>query len=615
MLKLASGWASERMPGQIFASKRSLLSAFFRRAAFNAPRKGDRVELPNRPGEYFLVTGNPDVRKDAAGNTFWRVEALDPEGRSTTLNSDSVQSWQHFRGPNNEMHEGMLARQRDKENAAKLPAFEAKHRFPDGQPIQKSMTLKVKPGAPGDILGVFAGEDLRVTGIDPDGGHVSFAPVDPALGEYESQLASVPAADVLKWMEPVRAGRVKPAPAPGGEGAPAERPPRPEVHAEFDDDVLKKTWKLRDGKTVTVRDLLSLMPTFVSYVKAGRVNSVVNVYTNYGGGKGEERFFQDMARYGFSPDDTDYRLNNAKQTYDEKGHRHNLRGPWQATLHIQDPVPDELVRELTMFGADVKQERDGIAVHRSELYRLMQVIKGLEEKGAQKAASRRGTMQKLASGWNDPRLPGQIFASKRDILVRLAEEGWPESEDLKEGSFEAWCKREGFEGACEECGEKGLKSKNKHIRGKAAFYMNTVVKKKHEKHKKEAAVHKTKRNYEHDHEGDYEDRSDPRGKTPSKCEDCGKGKGECFCLPDESDEYENLPPRRPKEAASKIRYEDPRKTDKRVKLPLKSENKCPECGEPGTRCECHNTAKCGRCKQRMYGGDPHKRCDCSPEDD
>lgn len=42
----------------------------------------------------------------------------------------------------------------------------------------------------------------------------------------------------------------------------------------------------------------------------------------------------------------------------------------------------------------------------------------------------------------------------------------------KEGSFTAWCKRQGFEGVTQECIAKGLKSDNPDIRKKANFARN-----------------------------------------------------------------------------------------------------------------------------------------------
>lgn len=42
----------------------------------------------------------------------------------------------------------------------------------------------------------------------------------------------------------------------------------------------------------------------------------------------------------------------------------------------------------------------------------------------------------------------------------------------KEGSFTAWCKRQGFNGVTEECIRKGLASSNPAIRKKANFARN-----------------------------------------------------------------------------------------------------------------------------------------------
>ena len=41
--------------------------------------------------------------------------------------------------------------------------------------------------------------------------------------------------------------------------------------------------------------------------------------------------------------------------------------------------------------------------------------------------------------------------------------------DLKEGTFTAWCKRQGFDGVTEECIAKGLASKDPTTRKRANF--------------------------------------------------------------------------------------------------------------------------------------------------
>ena len=55
------------------------------------------------------------------------------------------------------------------------------------------------------------------------------------------------------------------------------------------------------------------------------------------------------------------------------------------------------------------------------------------------------------------------------------EKDWPKH--LDKGRFTKYCKEQGFKGPCPECAEKALKSKNKSVRGEAAFYLNTVLKK------------------------------------------------------------------------------------------------------------------------------------------
>jgi len=58
------------------------------------------------------------------------------------------------------------------------------------------------------------------------------------------------------------------------------------------------------------------------------------------------------------------------------------------------------------------------------------------------------------------------------FLQEAKEDGWPE--DVKEGRFTEYCKREGFEGACIECAKKAMDSDDSSVRGMATFYMNTV---------------------------------------------------------------------------------------------------------------------------------------------
>jgi len=66
-------------------------------------------------------------------------------------------------------------------------------------------------------------------------------------------------------------------------------------------------------------------------------------------------------------------------------------------------------------------------------------------------------------------------------VLAKKEEDWPASEDLKEGTFDAWCKRNGFgDGASASCADKALDSDSESVRGKAMFYLNTVKPEGHE---------------------------------------------------------------------------------------------------------------------------------------
>ena len=73
--------------------------------------------------------------------------------------------------------------------------------------------------------------------------------------------------------------------------------------------------------------------------------------------------------------------------------------------------------------------------------------------------------------------------SARDMLHEVMS---TENIDIKkknEGKFTAYCKKNGFPGVTDECIEKGLKSKDKHVRKMAIFAKNS--KKWHHEKKKE----------------------------------------------------------------------------------------------------------------------------------
>ena len=50
--------------------------------------------------------------------------------------------------------------------------------------------------------------------------------------------------------------------------------------------------------------------------------------------------------------------------------------------------------------------------------------------------------------------------------------------NLKEGRFTEYCKRNGYDGPCEACAHKALKSDDESVRGMASFYLNVAKKKK-----------------------------------------------------------------------------------------------------------------------------------------
>lgn len=57
-------------------------------------------------------------------------------------------------------------------------------------------------------------------------------------------------------------------------------------------------------------------------------------------------------------------------------------------------------------------------------------------------------------------------------LEEAEEDGWPKK--LKKGRFTEYCKEQGFDGPCQACARKAMKSDDASVRGMATFYMNTV---------------------------------------------------------------------------------------------------------------------------------------------
>ncbi len=75
----------------------------------------------------------------------------------------------------------------------------------------------------------------------------------------------------------------------------------------------------------------------------------------------------------------------------------------------------------------------------------------------------------------------KVNAGEYLVTNASEEDDWPDSDELDEGSFTAWCKKNGFKGPCAACVKKAYSDNkdggSKHsdsIRGKAAFYANTV---------------------------------------------------------------------------------------------------------------------------------------------
>lgn len=327
-------------------------------SGFNAPKQGDRIEIPSRPGEYMVVTEKPQTGRDARGLGFWRTRVKDRTGAERSLTSDEVKSWQHFTGPLYDWHQEEMTRQEQekkrKEQTEQVSSFEEKFRYPDGQTLRERvppMVVKVKPGAPGN-LGAFSGERVAVKNVDYVQGTVRLVPV----GEEIDELAlTLPADEVMPWTEPAM---------PVGAA-------------------LEKV-TLQNGQTVDMERVLGMTPGFNRMVLEGKVRvTALQVYVNYQTQKhtGFSKFESEMealgmgAQAGDNPDGGLFKENHAERKFDEMGRQTSPRGAWQATLQITPPVSKAVEAEIAALAPQsqiIKSAKDGtITVHSNPLFKNM----------------------------------------------------------------------------------------------------------------------------------------------------------------------------------------------------------------------------------------------------
>lgn len=329
-------------------------------AAFNAPQRGDRIEMPNRPGEYFLIVDKPTSGKDPRGQLFWQARAKDRDGREQMLNSDNIPSWKHFKGPNYPWHDEDVAKQKhdkiQKEQSGLIQAFNAKYVFRDGQPLSRKQIVSVEPNAPAS-LSLFAGEKLSVKEINYQTETASLEPIGAGLGEFASELASIPAGDIVAGCKPAM---------------------RPEV--------MKEIVRLPSGQSITAEELMYMTPELNKLAKQRRVALEVQVYANYKNGLGEQHFLADMNKRGIDPESaqalTKYRINNVQPKFDASGKQLNIFGAWQGNVIIDPPITPEIAAEISRIAPEsqIQKRRDGrLLVQSNSLYKQMITLGVLEE--------------------------------------------------------------------------------------------------------------------------------------------------------------------------------------------------------------------------------------------
>jgi len=339
-------------------------------AAFQAPQKGDRIELPNRPGEYYLVSDRPEVGKDPRGQSFWQARVKDREGKEQMFSSDNIPSWRHFKGQNYDWHDADIQKgqwqKQQKEQAGLINNFENKYRFPDGQPLRKNpgrpMVVSVGRDATGP-LAVFADEKLYIKDVDYQRETVSLEPMGEGLGELASELVAVPAGIVVQGTKPAM---------------------RPEVLAE--------SVRLPGGNVVTAEDLMYMTRELNKLARMGHVRLEAQVYANYEGKgmTGEQYFVNEMAKRGIPEEEvqqsTNYRINNVAAKLDANGKRTNIFGAWQGNVIIEQPVAPEVLEEIKQIAPEsqIQKRRDGvILVQSNALYKQMVSLGILDAQKAQ----------------------------------------------------------------------------------------------------------------------------------------------------------------------------------------------------------------------------------------
>ena len=322
--------------------------------AFQAPKTGDKIELANKPGEYYLVD-SVEKGRDRSGQEFWQAMARDKEGRKQRLNSDNVQVWKHWKGPEYQWYKDEAEKagwkKTQDEQKSLVSLFEQKYKFPDGTPLktdpEHKTLVRVVPGAIGD-LGAFEGNNLLLAAINYANETVSLIPAESGYEDLVPLMSAIPASEVVRGTKPAMS--------------------KPDGIVE-----------LPNGTQVTAGDLVSMTPALNALARNGQVEIVARVeplFKRKIGGKetnGEEIFIMDMIAIGLRPES----IQKVTKYYVSPRSGQAPYGPWSGDLRISGGLSDAARGEIAMVaypGLTEWGKKGGVRIQSNDLYRQMIIL-------------------------------------------------------------------------------------------------------------------------------------------------------------------------------------------------------------------------------------------------
>lgn len=322
-------------------------------AAFNAPNKGDKISIGNKPGEYFLVLDRT-MGKDPRGQTFWQARVKGgQDGREQLISSDNIPSWSHFKGPNYGWHDEDNARNKQQGEQAALKkqrdAFEAVHKV--GETPLRVGTI-VEPVGAGP-LDTFVGHKFKISAIDYNTGMATLVPDKAsaaALQGMEELFSHVPVKDLMQGTKVV---------------APAVMQSQPGARPN-------------GGAAQSMEEAAQLM----ALVEKGQVQlSKPEVFINFrkNGQDGVQLFTDEMARYGIGLEEGDWTPQRARGQYDAEGQ--NSISPnrlWTGKIKFTPPFanPVALLAEIKSLAPNSKPPQNidpnkPFMLHSNPIWRLL----------------------------------------------------------------------------------------------------------------------------------------------------------------------------------------------------------------------------------------------------